>query len=250
MKLPKILPVILAVLAAAPFAAVAQTEIADGLDLGGFSGRIFSDEALFRLPGPAFADMAAAPALPWFAIGQFVGTDDMDIGGGTFGYRNALRKGSLPFSLSFGYQSLNPDGPGESLEQYSFKYQQTLHVVPDRYALKVATGYKDLRSFRKSYDATLSSEMALSKIVSLTTNVGWAIKDPEDGERIDGVVPSAALGFSKDKLNVSLEYTFDNGDISDEDYAAYLSFTLPRNMNLTIGAAKDNVMVGQYRVRF
>lgn len=168
-----------------------------------------------------------------------------------FGYNNTLGRNKLPWSLSFGFQSLNPDGNDGNLEQYSLGYQQTLHWVPGRFALVLSAGYKDLRDIRQSYSAGLSGEFALSERFSLTGSAGWAANDFEGGNRVDDIVPSVEVGyaFRDGKVNASLEYTFDN-DVSGADYGGALSFTLPGNTAFIVGGAKDDVYLARYRVRF
>lgn len=231
----------------------AQT--AQGLDIPGFAARIFPDVEPFGPGAGALRVMdAAAPAPRWFAVGQFIGSDALAAGGGTLGYTGNLKTTAreLPWSVSFGYQSLNPEGPGESLEQYSLGYQQTL-FTQERFALVLGASYRDLRDIRQNYSAALSGELALHTLLSMTGTVGWAANDFEAGDRVDDVVPAAefiagAFG-TKYPLRISAEYTFDN-DVTGEDYGGALVVSLPRNLTLITGAYKDDVYVAQLRLRF
>lgn len=228
---------------------------AQSLDIPGFSARIFPDvEPFAPAAGAIRAAIAGAPAPRWFAVGQFVGSDDLAAGGGTLGYTGSLRTTAreLPWSVSFGYQSLNPEGPGESLDQYSLGYQQTL-FTQERFALALGASYRDLRDIRQNYSAALSGEWALHTLLSMTGTVGWAANDFEAADRVDDIVPSAefvAGAFGKKyPLRISAEYTFDN-DVTGEDYGGALVFSLPRSLTLVTGAYKDDVYLAQLRLRF
>lgn len=263
MRLTKVVRVIPLVLVLTPFPSVAQDGTEDELDVDvpGFSARIFPEEALFSpldIGLVGLTDEAAERPRPWFLIGQFVGTDELSSGGGILGYANALRKAapgepdtSLPFSLRFGYQSLNPDGPGDKLEQYSLKYVQTVYKVPKRFALAASAGYKDLVDFKQSYEAALSGEIAVGGPFSLAGDVAWVVEDPEGGGRVDGLAPTVGVGIGGDTIALSVEYAFDlDNEVSAEDLSGAVSFTLPHNMSLLVSVAKDDVVAAQYKLRF
>lgn len=225
------------------------------LDISGFSARIFPDVEPFAPAAAAIrAADAEAPELRWFAIGQFVGSDALAAGSGTLGYTGNVKTTAreLPWSVSFGYQNLNPEGPGESLEQYSLGYRQTL-FTQERFAFVLGASYRDLRDVRQNYSAAFSSELAVLPLLSMTGTVGWAVNDFEGGDRVDDIVPrmeliAGAFG-EKYPLRISGEYTFDN-DVTGEDYGGALVFSLPRNLTLITGAYKDDVYVAQLRLRF
>lgn len=221
---------------------ICSSSSAQDIDSSPFSGRLFPDVA------PTLGSKALAEDLTYFTSPVWVDTDGLWLGKFTGGV--AYKGFKIPFKVSASYAHISPEGAAH-LSQYGAGL--TLSAIErSTWGLNLLGKYSNTRHGSRRSEVIASGEFKLGgdeSALSAGVDVGWARRANSAGSVHDIIPVAKAMISLPRKVEVGLEYTFDNDVDGEDDYALEVGFPV-RGARFGVGGGKNSTFFAYALQRF